>query len=313
MTIVLRNARRLARHATLSYVTLAAAYVLLIFILPPSHTTMRLYHMTSLQYKTVLLLVSIPSLIVWLAAFMGYIRLRLYADSVSESEDGRHFSRLASGAAWLAWSLPVTALLILVLNGFANRWPAWHPASIIVGNYAVLLPVLIAFTMIGGAARSLLQSAQVRISLSATRLIMFFFAAAGVLYCYLVFRNLDLSSLGASQNPFFLPVWLLVVTLIVPYIYAWLVGVLAAYEITLFSNNAGGLLYRRALRLLAVGLVAVIAGSIALQYIGGVHPGASYLVLDGRLLAVTIFRLISGAGFLLLARGADKLKRIEEV
>jgi hypothetical protein len=142
---------------------------------------------------------------------------------------------------------------------------------------------------------------------------MVFFLVAGVLYCYLIFRHLDLTSLSSASNSYFLPIWLIVVSVIIPYLYAWFSGLLAAYEINLFGNHTDGFLYRRALRLLVAGLTAIILSFIALQYISSVEPSKGHLVLGYRLVLIIIFRIVGGGGFLLLAMGADRLKKIEEV
>ncbi|PIZ63149.1 hypothetical protein COY17_01230 [Candidatus Saccharibacteria bacterium CG_4_10_14_0_2_um_filter_52_9] len=96
--------------------------------------------------------------------------------------------------------------------------------------------------------------------------------------------NFDLGSLASAKNPYFLPVWLVVVSVIIPYLYAWFVG-----------------------------LLAVIFSSIALQYLNGIRPSPGYLTLDYRLLLTLIFRILGGAGFVMLIIGAGRLKKIEEV
>jgi hypothetical protein len=110
-----------------------------------------------------------------------------------------------------------------------------------------------------------------------------------------------------------LPAWLMIVSVIVPYLYAWCIGLLAAYEIMVFSVNVRGLLYRRALLFLVIGLVAVILSSIAYQYVNSVVPRTGELVFNYKLLLTLAIRIVSGIGFFVLAIGASRLKKIEEV
>jgi hypothetical protein len=105
----------------------------------------------------------------------------------------------------------------------------------------------------------------------------------------------------------------MVVSVIIPYLYAWFVGLLAAYEIMLFSRHSKGVLYRQSLSLLALGLVVIIASSIALQYMNSIQPRVGHLMLSYHLIITSIFRIIGGGGFVLLAVGANRLKKIEEV
>ncbi|HVI60687.1 MAG TPA: hypothetical protein VM535_00870, partial [Candidatus Saccharimonadales bacterium] len=154
---------------------------------------------------------------------------------------------------------------------------------------------------------------KMRLSVITTRLIMLLFLVAGVVYCYLIFRHFNPMTLGSSDNPYFMPIWLTLLTLIVPFLYAWFVGVLATYEIVAYSRQVRGVLYRQALHLMVAGLVAVIIASIALQYAASIQPPSGRLAINYRLLTNVVFRGTSGAGFVLIALGAIRLKKIEEI
>ena len=292
---------------------LALGYVILILILPPSEAGKHAYHLSSLGYRAALLAVALPSMLAWVAAFVGAARLRQFVGVVSASREGSHFEKLAGGATWLAWSLPVPSIVSLLFSTAASEWPGVHTATTIVGNYLYLILPLVGYSLMGDASRALINQARLKFSIANIRAIIFTFLAAGVLYCYLIFRRLDLTSLGSADNIYRLPVWLVVLTIIVPYLYAWFAGLLAAYEITLFSRHTAGVLYRQALQPLVVGLTIIILSSIALQYFSSVLPVRDHLVLDSRLILTLILRLIEAAGFLLMALGATRLKRIEEL
>ena len=312
MTIEKRTAQ-LTTRALQRASFLALIYIALIFLLPPSQAAMRAYHLSTLEYRAILFSVTLPSLVAWLAAFIGYSKLRQYVSSIRETPEGAYFDKLATGCAWLAWSLPLPAIVSLLLSAIANKWPAFYPSSIIASNYLNLFLPLIAFSIIGTASRGLVSQAKLRFSLASVRIIMLLFLAAGVLYCYLTFRQFDLTSLGSTHNPYFLPIWLMVLSVIVPYLYAWFVGLLAAYEITLFSKHIKGVLYRQALGLLAAGLITIIASFIALQYLNGIQPRVGYLLINYQLVLSSIFRIIGAGGFVMLTIGAARLKKIEDV
>lgn len=306
---VAQLASRYLQNATL----LVVIYVVLIFLLPASHDAMRAYHLSSLQYRLILLAVTLPELVAWLVAFEGFARLRQYVYAIHKTPEGRHFDKLASGCAWLAWSLPLPVILVTIFGALSNAWPAFYPASIIIGNYFNLLLPLVAFILIGDGARGLVSNAKIKFSLGGARAIMLIFLVAGVSYCYFTFRHFDPDSLGSSHNPYFLPIWLMILTVIIPYLYAWFAGLLGAYEITLFSKQTTGVLYRQALRLLAIGLVVIIISSIVLQYMNGVQPLVGHLVIGYQLVLESIFRVTEAGGFVLMAAGASRLKKIEEV
>jgi hypothetical protein len=301
------------RRAVLVAAGLVLIYAVLIFLLPPSRETMQTYDFGPWQYRIVRLALALPALAAWLAAFLAYASLRRYAHTIRKTPEGGHFDRLATGAGWLAWSLPVTMIGALILSSIGNRWTDFHPAAVIIINYVALLLPLIAFSIIGGATRDLATYAKLKVSLANVRVIMLLFLAAGVSYCLLTFRQFNPTSLTSTDNPYYLPIWLMVLTVIVPYLYAWFVGLLAAYELTLFSKRINGVLYRQALGLLVGGLVAVIGSAITVQYFNSVDPRYGNLVFDYRLLLILLCRLVAVAGFVMIAAGALRLKKIEEV
>jgi hypothetical protein len=110
-----------------------------------------------------------------------------------------------------------------------------------------------------------------------------------------------------------MPVWLAVLTVIIPYLYAWFVGIMSAYEITLHAKGVKGLLYRKALMNIVTGLLAVVLSFIAVQYLNNAWQMPAHVIFTGHLVVSTIFRIIGGAGYILMAIGANRLKRIEEV
>lgn len=308
-----RQTTQLTKLALRKAGMLVIIYIILIFLLPASQATMRAYHLTPLEYRSIFLAVMLPSLLAWLAAFFGAAKLRQYVRLVRKTPEGPSFDKLATGSSWLAWSLAAPAIASLLLNAIANQWTGFYSSSIIISNYLNLALPLIAFTIIGNASLGLVRQAKLSFSLANTRTIMVLFLAAGVLYCYLTFQHFDLTSLSSAANPYFLPIWLMVLSVIIPYLYAWFVGLLAAYEIILVSKQTKGVLYRQALLWLVVGLVAIIASSIALQYMNSVQPRVGHLVLGYQLLLTSAFRVTSGGGFVMMAVGASRLKKIEEV
>lgn len=308
-----KGARPVTSRALQYYAGLVILYVALILLLPPISPTLAIYHLSAIEYRVIILAIALPAMAVWLAAFIGYARLKLYARSIRKTPEGIYFDQLAEGCAWLAWSLPIGALVPLILNAIANSHPGFHSSSIIISNYVGLILPLIGFSMIASASRGLVNNVKARLSLANARFIIIGFLLLGVLYCFLTFSRFDLTSLGSSHNPYFLPAWLMVITVTIPYLYAWFMGILAAYEITLYSKNVQGVLYRQALGFLVAGLLTVIFSSVALQYINSVEPRNGYLLLNYKLVLVSLFRIIGGGGFILLAMGAGRLKKIEEV
>lgn len=295
------------------FALLAMLYSALILLLPVSEITLKVYSLTSAEYHLLLFTIALPSFLAWFAAFIGYARLYDYANSVGSTVEGASYKQLARGCTWLAWALPVPTILTLLLNSASYRYVQFHPTAIIISNFIALIMPLIAFVLIGNAARTLTATGTVPFSLAKARGVIALFAIGGLTYVYLTFTHFDLESINATDNPYFLPLWLMLLTIIIPYLYTWFTGLLAAFEVYLFSRNVRGVLYRQALQLLVAGIVTVVISSIALQYINSASPRTGYLALNYKLVVVSLFRIIAGLGFVLVAVGANKLKKIEEV
>lgn len=311
--MTLKQTARLLARPLVAFTVLALIYTILIFTLPPNHKTMEAYNLTPLGFRIIYFSMVIPSLITWFTSFFGYAKLREYANSISQTVEGEDYSQLARGATWLAWSLPLASIAAIILSGAANRWSNFLPTAVIISHYINLILPLVAFTIIGSAARRLTAHAKLKFAPQASRFIIILFVVAGVSYCLLTFRWFDLSNLTNTHNPYYLPLWLVLLTISIPYLYAWFVAMLASYEISLFRRHVSGLLYKNALRYLAVGLIVVVLSSIGLQYITAADPRFGKLIFDAQLLISIIFRLIRAIGFVLIIIGATRLKRIEEV
>jgi hypothetical protein len=271
------------------------------------------YHLLPFEYRLVASAIALPSIAVWFVAFWGYGKLYEYSQAIIKSKEGPHFNRMAIGSSWLAWSLPIVMICSFTLTHLSNKWPTFHNTAIIISNYVSLIVPLVALAIISSASSGLIGKARLNLSPKSVRYIMLLFLAVGVAYCFLIFRSLDLTSIASANNPYYLPVWLLILTVIIPYLYAWFIGLLAAYEITQFTINIKGLLYKRALQFLAIGLVVIIVSAIAIQYTSSVFPRTGVLVINERLFLNLALHILSGAGFIIMAIGANRLKKIEEV
>ncbi|MDL2342148.1 MAG: hypothetical protein QFB87_03670 [Patescibacteria group bacterium] len=301
------------RNSISHYFLLTGLYFLLVFALPANKVAMATYHLSALQYHILLFVVVLPILGIWFAAFYGFEKLKSYAQAIQKTAEGEDYKQLATGCGWLAYALPIPALVSIILNTIANSHPRFHPTAVIISNYINLIMPLIAFSLLSNSARSLTQHANVRLSMAKAKSIIVAFATLGVVYCYFIFRNFDLISISTSDNAYFLPVWLAVISIVIPYLYSWFVGLLAAYEIVLFAQASKGIIYRHSLQRLGYGIAAVIVSSITLQYLSSIIPKTGSLSLNYIVAWIYVIQIISAIGYTLIAIGAARLKRIEEV
>lgn len=295
------------------YGILSVAYMLLVFLLPVNPVSLHDYKLTIASYRLLLFLVVLPLILIWFGAFYSYGRLREYSNAIADSPEGGDFAKLASGFTWLAWGSVLTAIISLILNAIPDTQHYTHGAILIITNYLSVLVPLIAFTYISNGTRSLNERSRITISNSGSKLLILSFMLIGVAYCFVTFRHLSLHTITSTNNAYYLPTWLIILSLVVPYLYSWFIALLAAYELYLYSKKIGGVFYQHAMRQLSYGVIAVIGSSIVVQYLRTATPRTGHLSLNVILLVINAVYILMGTGYIILSLGARQLRKIEEV
>jgi hypothetical protein len=308
--------KREIKHPSITAIQLCTLliviFVLFVFLLPVKPEEIFSYHFSKLQYRLVLLIVSIPSLLVWIVAFWGYSQLKIYSAALKKTSEGRAFNKIASGLMWLAWSLPLSSILNRLLSVADGSKSTGHHAVIILFNYIDLILPLVAFIYLYQGVKLIVVNRR-RSQNEIPNVITAFFVLFGIAYCYLTLKTFDLSSLGSSHNPYHLPAWLMIITIIIPYLYAWFIGMVAAIKLNSYSIGTQGVIYKKALKLLSIGLTTIIIGFVAVQYTSTARPTYGRLVLSVHMVLSILFRIIVGIGFITLSYGVNRLKKIEQV
>lgn len=135
-------------------------------------------------------------------------------------------------------------------------------------------------------------------------------------YVWAVFHN---SHRTITENPllvrptYFLEDWLIVLTIVIPYLITWTVGGLAILNIRSFAMDVPGKIYRRSFNNITYGLLTIILLGIGLQLLTQAATVFADSSLKVILLLVYLIILIMAAGYLYLARGARQLTDIEEI
>ncbi|HVC36308.1 MAG TPA: hypothetical protein VNE40_02580 [Candidatus Dormibacteraeota bacterium] len=302
-----------AYNTNFYYIVLVIVYFLLAIFLPANWITEKTYHLTASEYHILLVIFMLPVLIFWYAAFYGGHKLKEYAVLVKETAGGTEYWQIARGSLWLAWGIAIPSVLGLAINALVNAHPNFNNWSIILINYLDLGFSIISFSLISNGTKGLREKAHLRISNRRLKALIGILVCLSVLFCFLVFRQFQLNNLFSTANPYKLPLLLVMLSIVIPYLYAWFLGLFAAHEMYLLAKNAHGLFYQNALRQLVGGLGCIISGSIALQYLSSSVPGHNYLLLNGKLLAYFLMLILTAGGFMLIAVSASQLKKLEEI
>ena len=291
-----------------------SVYLLLIAVLPVSQNTLTKYRLTDAQARLVSLAVIVPYLIIWYIAVFGYTSLITYARKIQRHADGKAFATLSAGVLLLALWLPLSALTGTVLNAVQVIHPMLIPLTVYVNNFLNIVFLLVTFIILARGSKQLLRIITAH-ELAMPTIVLAIFVSFSALYTYLVLS--DPARLAPTvQIPiatYYLPDWLIVLTVIIPRLITWYIGIRATYNLYAYQKRVAGRIYRRSVYNLAVGLLWVSVTIMVLRCFQSLA-----VLFSGRSLAVIILIIyallaVISIGYILIALGARRLLRIEQV
>lgn len=281
---------------------------LLAILVPGNPASLHTLHISEDVYRLLMITLLIPYAIIWFAAFYGYSQLARYSKALIFTGEGKAFQKIAKGLGVLAWGLILQVLLGLILNAITLSHPTFKAAKTIINDYFGLLISLSAFVLIENGTHDLVRLVRAHHSHATVRVLIVLGAVIAALFQRVVFLNRT-----DDQNPYYLSAYPLIFTIIIPYVFTWVIGIISVYELNLYAAKVRGLLYKHALQFLAYGLSIVILVSVVVQFVNAAMVTGSSSSLSVVLFTDYILLAAIAAGFVLVAIGAKRLKRIEEV
>jgi len=290
-----------------SYVFFVLLYAAITLLGTPNPETLARYSISPQALHLIQLTVIIPLSAIWFAAFYGLGKMRDYTALIKRSKDGKEVTYLTKGIMILAFSLPITNIIRAALNSYSAKHTDALDTTTIIANYVGMLLYLAAFLYISRGARGLSELARQRPTYRAVNILAAVFIVVGVLYCYLV---LNMRSPSAT---YYMPTSVALVTLVIPYLYTWFLGMLATYEMWLYAKKISGVIFKRGWSLLTLGISSIIITSILFQFLTTANAQVRALPLNQVLILVYLLLALMSVGYVLLALGAKRLRKIEEV
>lgn len=290
------------------YAALVAAYLALALIPAPDHVTLVKYHLTNVSIRLLYVTLFIPLFLIWFAAFYGYRKLYKYKQLIQNNRDGKQVALLTRGLLVLALGLPLSSILSNILNLIARHNVSFTAATVVISNFASALYILVAFIFLGMGARGLNVLAKTRAGFWSRNVVVLAAIVLGVVFCCLIVLDHDELRKTYHMSP-----QLVMLTLGIPYIYSWFLGLSAMLELFLYSKRVPGVVYRKAWQWLAVGLGAVIIVDILIQYLSTLSTWLNGLSLSGVLLLLYVLLFLWAGAFIVVALGTKRLIKIEEV
>ncbi len=294
----------------ITYLLFVLVYALISLLPTPPALTLHKYHLHPTGARLLDFTVIAPIFIMWLAAFYGYDKIHRYGKLIKKNQDGKQVARIACGLLALAIGLPLESIVSSILKLIAQSHPNFAGLAIIVPHYIDVVYILTAFLFISAGMRGLNGLSRSRPSVLVGHGVILVVIISGVIFCNLIARAYDHHTLTATYN---MSYSLVMLTLAIPYMYIWFLGLASIAETYEYSKHVDGIVYRKGWNRLAFGLGSIIVLNILLQYLTTLYSWLNDLSLAGLLTLLYVLLFLLAGGFIVLALGARDLMKIEEV
>ena len=265
--------------------------------------------------KTHLLQVSfaLPIVLIWAAAVYGAERFKTYALSIKHDRDGEALNRVANGLMVLILSV-MSGGLSSILRPWALR-DGWLKLFTIAFNYLQVLLPLIAFYIMYSGSKQLLETLPKKAKRSTWWPVIMIMIPIAAVYTVVVFNYAYRNHTpdAKTYSSFYIPDYLIALTLMLPYLVGWTLGLKAALNIANYKSQVKGILYRSAMHRFVVGILIIISFAVLLQMLVALSTYLSHAGLGVILLFIYLIVLTYSVGFLVLASGSKKLSALERV
>ncbi|HVW23088.1 MAG TPA: hypothetical protein VHB51_01200 [Candidatus Saccharimonadales bacterium] len=300
-------------------VALTAVYAFFVYDTPVNHEQLAKYHLSTTADHWLLASVVVLLFLIWFAAVYGFSKFKDYAETIKTRQDGHHLAEVAVGLGVLAFGLVISSVLSSALQDVSVRNIQMVPRTVIIQNYISLVIAGVSYYLIYKGAKQLAGLVKEKPKSDLKKWWFWAYLVLAVVYVYSALNSSDKNTVATTTKHglFYLPDALLLVTLLLPYVVVWYLGIRGPIYLAFYQNKTKGTIYKSALRSLSTGLMIVVLLTILTQFLSIVAVSHSDSLANASLdtLLVIIYVLIGliAAGFLVIARGAKKLKLIEEV
>lgn len=278
-------------------------------LLTPQDESVSKYHVSPLAFDVLIISVLLPYLVCWLYGISGWLYLKEFAKNLPSGLERSGFAKIALGLLMQVMSLIIPTVIgamyqYLTHNSTSSGWT-------IFSNYmGILFPLVGSLLMYLGSAQ-LTKHIQPKITrLAKATTVLFPVVLFGIFYIFMIFTN---PTRQASADPtvaatYFLPDSMIVVTIVVPVIVTWMLGLLLVLNLEHYSHYSK-MVNRLALVSFYNGIIILVGVTILTQVLSSLgNNRLSGLSLGFALALVYVLLGILTFGYGMLAHGAKKLR-----
>jgi hypothetical protein len=293
------------------FLTLLAVYVVLVFSLPPDPAVLAKYNFTLTHARILNVTIVVPVLLIYLTALYGFVSFYNYCHKVKDSREGPYLRQITNGLMVLAFSLPINSITGSINSYIRHASPSWSTESTVLRNYLSLVLAFASIYLIAQGIQGLNDTLKKKRQSSNLGRSFNFLGpiALASFYTWLI----TVQTRGVNTlDAYHMPDWLILLTIVIPYTYAWSIGIRAVLQLYGYQTWVKGSIYKKALRDVSLGVGVIVVSSIFVQLLVTMSAQLNRLNLTPLLMLIYVLLIIYALGYGLVARGARKLKMIEE-
>lgn len=287
-------------------------YCILSFSAPSTPEMVKAFDLTPGQINLVKASLALMLFFIWTTAFFATHSLWDYLRHLHGTKEAKGYKKILWGLIFFLVGL-IEPSFIDLLNQYNFDIAYFKEKSTLFSTYLILVTHLIGMLMMMWGCRDLLKyfvakPYQVKFS----DLLLSFNLSA--IYGYLFIQNVDqFYKLSIASVFTFLPPHLSFLSIILPYMVMWHVGIVVVRYLVILSKEIPGKIYKKAFHLFANGIMGVVGVSILFQWLNQIlqlYPENTLFYFLG---VMYLIFLITGISYFYLARGVMALKNIETV
>lgn len=260
---------------------------------------------------------SLPLLLIWLAVAFAAISFYRYAQNIAGSKDAKAFRFFSYGLAASLVGLIASSVLSAsqtVIGQFVADPASLQTMFVVIRNYVSIVVALATYTCLFIGSTVLLEVIGKKLNQWRQILpVLVPFAGLALIYLWLLFTNdsRQVSTTLGYPPTFGLPDSLILLTVAIPYLLAWFLGITALRNIIQYQSQTPGIIYKKILKKLVTGMTIVISLSIILQLIAQFSGFWASKGLSTILWVATILFIVLIFAYVQIALGARQLHKIE--
>lgn len=271
------------------------------------------FNLTPSRTHFLQLTIVLPVILVWAIAVYGAARFKTYTDKIKKHKDGHALNQIAIGLTILVASL-MTSGVFGVLRAWAFK-NGWLPTYTILSNYLSVSVPLVAFTYMYLGSSKLKKIAGNEETTSTWMVTGLLILVIGAIYIKLLYSYQYRSATPdpSRYSSFYMSDFLILLTLILPYLVSWGLGIKACFNIWTYQKDVKGVIYKQSLTRLVVGVLVAVLFSVCVQLLIASSTFLSKAGLGSVLITLYLLIILYSLSYLIIASGARRLDAIEKV